>query len=400
MKLGWHAGNTGPFTNNDWALMRALPPQMLVFLPHYALSAQAMTPEEISKVIKLYPHCDFFVRPYMDPRIFVAEGIGCLNRFSDAICDMIKSYLSVIPADQFRLQIFNEQNMPERLTFETGFEGFGCSVAAIAKFNTWYNTLFDSIKQSYPDIPIGWSPLAPGNGDVWFKGDPTVAHYMHGVSGCHDDLTTAQRLEAQQASLCYQALERSEGHFSHAYIHAGPDAWKQVWHGLRFERELLFHTPNRQAWITEGGFPTEFHMNLPWAENSLVEWLRLLKQRKTVAGIAFWMLGKTQWGEVWKGKVKLAERIASLFQREEVDESAIIARAHASVLPYNPNAALSAAGIQQGLVVASGEIPFVSSSGSPYLQQSFRDPTDDSILKTAYVPVGRWNEIVWITHSN
>lgn len=400
MKLGWHAGNTSPFTNNDWALMRALPPQMLVFLPHYAMSAQATTPDEIGKVQALYPYCEYFVRPYMDPKIFLAEGIGCLNRFSDAICEMIERYLQVIPAAQFHLQIFNEQNMPEWVGVGRGYEGFGTEPEQIKKFSLWYNTLFDSIQKVYPKIPIGWSPLTPGNFDVWFEGDQVAPYYMHGREGCRWPVTESQRQTAIQQALCASSLRRAYEHYSHVYIHNAEDAWSKPHYGLRYERELFFSPTETQTWITEGGFPTEFHMNLPWAEKSLLEWLQLLEQRGTVAGVAFWMLGKTQWGEVWKGKVKLAEKIAALFVRDTVDERAVIARAHANILPYNPDAALAKAGIGRGLIVASHEISFVSSDGSPYIQQSFRNPSDDTIIETAYVPVGRWTDIVWITHSN
>ena len=197
-------------------------------------------------------------------------------------------------APRLHLSPYNEQNMPRW----ANWEGFGDQYDDMRRFNDVYARTYRELKAHNPGPRIGWTPLTPGNRDVWFPGDPVGHYYLHGPEGCQPGTPTP---EAIKGGPCYESLMLADEYYAHVYIHNEPDAWARPWYGLRYRRYMDFFPKPMDVWIKEAGFPNA--ANWPaWGDEALLKWLDLLLADDTemLRGVTLWILGdKEQWGKMW-----------------------------------------------------------------------------------------------------
>lgn len=322
MRLGWHIGNERPMTGIDWEILRLVPPGVVVLLP-----GQGVTPEDGKRILEINPICHVILRPYFSPQ----EVTGpVLQEYID-FCKRHLDDWQVVPHGQRHVQIFNEPNMPRWAQWE----GFGDQPEDMGRFEDAFVTAYSQLKRFDPSWRIGLTPLTPGNRDVWFPGDPEGHYYLHGPSGCREDVTNA-RLAARE-SLCWGAMELADEHYDHIYIHEGRNACRESWRGLRYRRYNCFRPPG-DLWITEAGFPRGDLMP-EWAGDALLEWLRILDD--TVRGVALWILGDNpMWGRMWYEGDRpspLVYRLRDEFEEEDVTDNRT-ARERLSLLPASVKA--------------------------------------------------------------
>jgi len=280
--IGFHMGNISPPTDIDWRILEAVPPRCVVFLPD-----EGIQPEHLSRLLSISPNVHIIMRPYYVPGSDLQPYIDQCRRAMDR-------YWPVVPATQRHLQVFNEQNMPRW----ANWEGFGDQLDDMRRFDDWFVAAYSQCKRADGTTRIGWTPLTPGNRDVWFSGDPIGHYYLHGPSGCAWPLTDVQRHDAMAEGPCLQSLTLADEYYCHVYIHEHREAYAQPWLGLRFERYREFLPPGKPLWITEAGFPNRASWP-DWGDASLVNWLETLKGRN-IEGVALWILGDNpQWGRMW-----------------------------------------------------------------------------------------------------
>jgi hypothetical protein len=284
--IGWHLGNAYEPTETDWRILEALPPRCVVFLPD-----EGVAPDHLRRILGLAPDCAIIMRPYYTPQ---EPAPAALSEYLDRCRRAMDRYWPVVPEAQRHLQVFNEQNMPRW----ANWEGFGDQLAGMQLFDDWFCCGYSQIKHHDPHTLVGWTPLTPGNRDMWFPGDALGHYYLHGPAGCEEALSEAQRREAIATSPCKASLQLADEFYAHVYIHEGRDAYREPWRGLRFERYRRFLPKPMRVWITEAGYPRR-DLWPAWGDDALLDWMDALVGRD-VAGVALWILGdKEQWGAPW-----------------------------------------------------------------------------------------------------
>lgn len=314
MRLGWHLGNDHAIRNEDWSIMQRVRPDVLVFLPSWEFSQQAVTQDDIRRILDMSPGCHVFLRPYIPPQAL--EVYALLPAIIDGARQVIDQWRGIIPDGQRHLQMFNEPNMPWRGSYQAGFEGFGSDGRAMSKLNDWFSETYRQLHVHDPATLIGFPPLTIGNADAWFTGDAIGPHYMHGPAGCAEILSEAQRQEAISTGPCRNALTLADEYLAHIYVHArdgltAEQAARSAAYGQRFARYARTLPREVAIWITECGAPNQHHMEQPGMADALMAWLDTLLEAPQVQGLAFWILGKhAQWGNTWGNQGPLIERLA------------------------------------------------------------------------------------------
>ena len=259
----------------------------------------AVQQNDIKRILALNPRCTIHMRPYLDPNRLGdrnAPNYAPLWQYIDECKRFMDDWRGSIPEGQRYLSVFNEQNMPRW----SGWEGFGDQLADMQAFDEWFCRAYEACKAHDPSWIIPWSPLTPGNRDVWFSGDMAGHYYMHGPEGCRDTITETQRQTAIATSPCRASLLRADAYYAHVYIHEGQGAWNEPWRGRRIERLARFFSKPMDMWIKEAGYPTRAHMQEPWVGPSLIEWIKAMAGYSYVRGLSLWMLGTHDaWGRMW-----------------------------------------------------------------------------------------------------
>lgn len=298
--VGWHMGNVREATDVDWQILQAVPPSSLCFLSRerFARAGGGRVPD-LERVLAINPRCHMHVRPYLDPNTLgdrERPNYGApIDRYIDDCRATMDELSSHIPAGQKHLRIYNEQNMPRW----SQWEGFGERLTDMQRFNEVWLRTYDALKRHDPSWLIGWTPLTPGNRDVWFAGDPTGHYYLHGPAGCVGNPTAEQIAEAIRTGPCRESLMRADEFCAHVYIHEAADAFQAPWWGLRFTRYQRYFPKPMDIWITECGFPSRPHFH-SWAGLALVGWYDQLRSHPAVKGTCQWMLGNWQGEAMWE----------------------------------------------------------------------------------------------------
>lgn len=384
--VGWHMGNVNPPTETDWRILEAVPPGCVVFLPD-----EGIQPEHLRRLLDISPDVQIIMRPYYIPGSDLQPYIDQCRRAMDR-------YWAAVPPSQRHLQVFNEQNMPKWAQWE----GFGDQLEDMRRFDDWFIAAYSQCKRADPLTMIGWTPLTPGNRDVWFAGDAVGHYYLHGPTGCAESLTEAQRQQAIAEGPCRESIALADEFYAHIYIHEGRDAYQASWLGLRFERYRRFLPTAKPLWITEAGFPSRAAWP-DWGDSALLDWLDTI-QTHDVHGVALWILGdKAQWGAPWYeggGPRPLVWTLARWQQSAPVDvEAAIGEAAQAHILPLNPEAAFEKEAALCGLMPASREFD-VAVGGATYRAQAYRDPGARDWQYIVYCRVGDWGNLCWFDRRN
>jgi len=384
--IGWHLGNGSPPTDVDWRILEAVPPRCVVFLPD-----EGTQPEHLQRLLGIAPQCHVIMRPYYVPGSDLQAYIDQCRRAMD-------HYWPVVPAAQRHLQLFNEPNMP----VWAQWEGFGDQLNDMRRFDEWFVAAYSQCKRQDPATAIGWTPLTPGNRDVWFTGDAVGHYYLHGPSGCAESLTEAQRQQAVAEGPCQASIALADEFYAHVYVHEGRDAYEASWLGLRFERYRRFLPTGKPLWITEAGFPSRAAWP-DWGDAALIDWLNMIRDRD-VQGVALWILGdKPQWGAPWyEGSAprSLVWTLAQWQQSAPIDVEAVIGEAaQAHILPLNPAAAFERAAALRCLLPASREFD-VAVGGATYRAQAYRGSDDRERQHIVYCPIGDWSDLRWFDRLN
>lgn len=290
--IGWHLGNERPMTAIDWRILETVPPRCIVFLPDQGIPPKGEDKlDGIERVLAIAPGCHIIMRPYYTPQ---EPTVAALQAYIDQCKRAVDRYRDAIPAGQRHLQIWNEQNMPRWAQWE----GFGDQLADMQRFDDWFCAAYSQLKRHDPSWLIGWTPLTPGNRDVWFPGDPQGHYYMHGPAGCVENPSATQIARGIAEGPCKASLMLADEYYAHVYIHETRTAYREPWLGLRFERYRQFLPKPMTLWITEAGYPSRATWPT-WGDDALIDWLNTIATR-SVAGIALWILGdKEQWGMPW-----------------------------------------------------------------------------------------------------
>ena len=279
-KIGWHLGNGQPMRGGDWSVIGAFPPKSIIFL-----SGEAVSGNDIRRILDASPECHIFVRPYYLPSDQEANFRNYLNDLKALIAP---GNWEFIPEGQRHLQVFNEQNMPHTAPIGDShdqWEGFGPSVEAMERFNRWFCIAYDELKAVNPTWKIGFSPLTPGNRDAYFRTDPeNVPYYMHGPEAAKENPTPQEIRAAIKSGPCYEALKRADDYLAHIYvINDAEHQMYELWAGLRFVQYARFFPKPMDIWITENGIGGD--------ERNWVRWFQLLDNYPEVKGTCIWILG-------------------------------------------------------------------------------------------------------------
>lgn len=372
LRLGWHAGNEAEMTALDWEILGLVAPQVFVWLADYGVSHQRIGERELRRVLELCPEAEMFPRFYVPPSM--AANDAELGRMWDAAAVGIEALLAFIPAARLHVQFFNEPNMPRW----SQYEGFGDQLADMQRYDRVFAEGVERMRARFPGVHFGVMALTDGNRDMWFPGDAVGHYYMHGPTGCQEDLTAAQVQQAIIEGPCRVALLTGTELYNHTYIHrrdgqieSGELNYRLPWYGLRVERQAKFLPRAMGVWITEAGFPTRAKLDEAggWAAASLVGWLDLLQARGAAAGVALWILG-THNGGMWYDGDKPRGEVYALrdWQRAQVtvppaaggaltaaEWAALMGYGEGFVIPMTPGHALWDAIVRDGLVLAGPE---------------------------------------------
>lgn len=279
-KVGWHLGNARPMGGGDWSVIRAVPPASITFL-----SGEAISGNDIRRILEISPQCHIFMRPYYVPS---DREQDFLNYLKDLKALIAPGNWELIPEGQRHLQIFNEQNMPHTAPVDhptDQWEGFGPSVEAMERFNRWFCIAYDELKAVNPVWKIGFSPLTPGNRDAFFRTDPeNVPYYMHGPEAAKENPSPEEIRAAIKSGPCYEALKRADEYMAHIYvINDAERQMYELWAGLRFVQYAKFFPKPMDIWITENGIGGQ--------TRNWVRWFELLDNYPEVKGTCIWILG-------------------------------------------------------------------------------------------------------------
>jgi hypothetical protein len=365
-------------------------------LPNYAVNGQPIEPQQVAQMLEIVPDCHIILRPYIPPSM-AGNDADCW-RYIHAVNDMLVHY-TFVPTGQLHLQLWNEQNMPR---WSAEWEGFGSDTADMIRFNTWFMRGFETIKARHPRVKIGWSPLTIGNRDLWFPGDPTYNHYLHGGTGCKEPwaLTYAEWDQGRRSSPCYDSLSMADELYAHVYISdrdGHKDLWRNEAYGLRYER-MQFWWPEKMMWIKEWGHINRNFLQAAGSTQTLGWHAQHIRDYSSVQGTGLWIGGNNpQWG----GRMYTAQNTQGLAKLNEVGPppptDPLGDWIQQFVVPLNPETAIakSAAARNIGLLPASDE-----KQNGDYIVQTWRSAQDDSIQHIAKVKIGDWGNVVWTTRKN
>lgn len=270
-KIGWHLNNLAPVSPGGWSVLECVPPSSILYIPGGA------THDDLKRILDISPQCHIFVRPYFPPAADPSAYQQYLNTVKSLIGN--QSAWDFIPELQRHLQIFNEQNMPRW----SQWEGFGRTEADMGRFDAWFCAGYDQLKAVNPTFKIGWTPLTPGNRDVFFRVDTqNVPYYMHGPEAAKLNPTPEDIQRAIKSGPCYESLMKADEYLAHIYIMGNSaNQIHQPWGGMRwFEYERYFPKP-MDIWITELGIQ----------HGSWGAWFNLLNRYPQVKGTSIWRLG-------------------------------------------------------------------------------------------------------------
>lgn len=293
--VGWHLGNVRSMGGVSWSVVNKVPPAAIAFL-----TGEAIGGTEVREILRISPHCHFFLRPYYAPSDKEEDFRGYLNGAKSLIAP---GNWNMIPEGQRHLQIFNEQNMPHTAPIghpDDQWEGFGPT--EFDRFNRWFCIAYDELKEVNPTWKIGFTPLTPGNRDCYFRTDPEhVPYYMHGPEAsfgdpCDPDVENPTQAQIDAAILsgpCYEALMRADEYLAHIYVINDAVRWEgnepvggqiyELWSGLRFAQYAKFFPKPMDVWITELGVGGE--------SRNWEAWYRLLEEEHPyVQGTGVWRL--------------------------------------------------------------------------------------------------------------
>lgn len=273
-KIGWHIGNALPvFDEGQKSVLRTVKPAALTFIS----GESCFQVDDMKWVLgEINEHCHMFFRPYFAPSDSYADYKGYL----DAVSSLITSDAwDFIPIPQRHLQIFNEQNMPRW----SQWEGFGTTVDDMKRFDDWFRKGYKQLKATNPTFKIGWTPLTPGNRDVFFEGDPeNVPYYMHGPQAARKKPSRARIQAAIKSGPCYNSLMLADEYYAHIYImDNSANQICQPWGGMRWAEYEKYLPKPMDIFITELGI-----QHGAWSA-----WFSLLNEYPQVKGTSIWRLG-------------------------------------------------------------------------------------------------------------
>ena len=404
--VGWHLGNEGPITANDWQIMLRCPPGNVVLMPSYGPSRQAITPDDGRRILDISPRCHFLLRPYLPPSMVTNNELG---RYYDECKRVIDEWSPVIPEGQRHFILFNEQNMPR---WAEQYEGFGAMPDDMHRFNDAFCAGYQQLKAHNPTWLFGFSPLTIGNRDAYFWSDPEgVPYYMHGPTGAQLLSSAAMYEQAAIEGPCYPALMLADEYYAHCYIHHAEDAYLSGIYGLRFRRYAYFSPKHVDVWITEGGYPSREHMTPAWTGPALLGWMDKLvanshitwtvdgekHPKMTLRGVALWILGD-HWGSMWVENGRPRAMVDDLAKWQQDQEPADIQRLgdamQAHVIPQNREAAFYVYGNDRGWQPISGEVDIDGQRC-----QAWYTPGDD-MQHIVYCRIGDWGNIAHFDRAN
>ena len=316
--VGLHLNNIARVNQGGWNVLDAIKPTAVLNLPGGA------SVEDIARILTINPDCHVFIRPYYVPHDDEASKEDYITK----VVSMIRGGAwNIIPEGQRHLQLFNEQNMPRH----SQYEGFGVNLKDMILFDRWFCIGYDRIKQVDPTWKIGWTPLTPGNRDVFFPGaaaqntaqmfretihyrhvDPgyaamgihskeierlrlnamsrmapcdteNVPYYMHGLEAAKLHPTQDEIRRAVENGPCYQSLMKADEYLAHIYCMSPEHQIAADWAGLRFVMYARFFPKPMDVWIMECGIGGEPH----W----IVGWYTILQSYPDVKGTGIWKLG-------------------------------------------------------------------------------------------------------------
>lgn len=312
-QVGWHLNNTARISPGEKGVIQAVPPKAILVIPGL------VPPEDVAWVLGVSPKCHVFIRPYYVPQ----AGDAGKEEYIQTVESLIRGGVwDFIPVGQRHLQFWNEQNMPP----ESQFEGFGVTLKAMILFNKWFCIGYNRIKQVDDTWKIGWTPLTPGNRDVYFpgagaqtakmfqemiyykygnkqsKGDfdftwveleamskmapcdtANVPYYMHGLEAAKANPTQEEIRQAVLNGPCYESLKLADEYIAHIYCMDPANQIDRDWAGLRMVMYAKFFPKEMDVWIMECGVGGEPH----W----ICDWFRILQSYPAVKGTAIWKLG-------------------------------------------------------------------------------------------------------------
>jgi len=387
-KVGWHLGNARAMKSADWGVLEAVPPVAVTFITGEAIGAG-----EIKRILDISHQCHFFFRPYFAP----SDKVMDYHNYLEAVASLIDTPAwDFIPEAQRHLQMFNEPNMPKH----SQWEGFGSKEVDMHRFTDWWVKGYERLKRVNPTWKIGFTPLTPGNRDVWFAGDlEGVPYYMHGPEAAKAEATRDEIEAAIRSGPCYDALKMADEYLAHIYVmNDVPNQVYEFWSGMRFAQYAKFLPKPMDIWITECG--------IGGAASNWALWYEALDLFANVKGTCIWRLGY-EIRSVGDPAVKALKQYVEGLpvepvpeppeppteEPEEFDiEERIRNRAwNVRGVPYNPEAALARYARQRGLgAPLTAEVDLVLG------HLAFR--VQGFVGGIVFAEVGRWEEtrhIVW-----
>lgn len=354
-KVGWHLGNTIPFDAGQRSVIRAVPPKATIHI-----TGEHVAEDELRWILDVSPGCHIFFRPYFAP----SERPGDYQSYIETVASLIdQPTWDFIPVGQRHLQIFNEQNMPRH----SQWEGFGTTVADMVRFNTWFCNGYKLLKRVNPTWNIGYTPLTPGNRDVYFKGDQeNVPYYMHGPEAAKENPHWLDINVAIRNGPCHEALSLADEYYAHIYvINDVENQIKELCYGLRFVQYAKFFPKPMDIWITECG--------IGGVSQNWTKWYQMLSSYPIVMGTCIWILG-----HIIRSDGDLTVQELKRYVESLPNDPPLILEEHlrdvawnASGIAYNPNAAFPIYARDHGLgAPVRGELDTII-EGITYRLQGF-----------------------------
>jgi len=257
--------------------MSYVPPASITFI-----TGELIGSDELKRILDISPECHIIYRPYFAP----SDNVLDYQNYINAVCSMIdennESFWGFVPEAQRHLQMWNEPNMPRW----SQWEGFGDSVDDMLRFNDWFCKAYAELKTANPTFKIGFTPLTPGNRDVFFPDSPdpeNVPYYMHGPEAARPSPSPDDIQAAIRSGPCYEALTLADEYYAHIYVIN--DAEHQIYercYGLRFLEYDRFFPKPMNIWIPENGIGGPAY--------NWVRWYDLLNKYPDVKGTSIWRL--------------------------------------------------------------------------------------------------------------
>lgn len=312
-KIGWHLGNARPMASGDWSVIRAVRPGSVVFL-----SGEAIGEDDVRTILEFSPMAHIFLRPYFPPSDQEEDFQDYLEGVKVLIAP---GNWEMIPEEQRHLIIFDEPNMPHTAPIgdpTDQWSGFGPSPEAMERFNRWFVIAYDELKAVNPTWKIGFTPLTPGNRDVYFRTDPeNVPYYLHGPEAAKEDPTSEEIQAAIESGPCYEALMKADEYLVKTYVlNDVENQMYELWSGLRFVQYAKFFPKPMDVWITELGVGGD--------ASNWVRWFQLLVNYPEVKGTAIWQLGNIIRSDEDPAVQALQEYVSSLPPAPSADFSASV----------------------------------------------------------------------------